>query len=449
PVNSSMVLKLNESVSLSEQYLRNGELASASLSFEESTLEGITNNIQRARELALQGMSGTNSAESREAISLEVEQIREAVFNLANTRDEQGEYIFAGTLSPTAPGPFKSNDPQRAEVIFDGNESQRLVQIGMDQKVTARDSAIDIFGDQTVDVTGVIAEKGTITGTDVTDADVTGLTINGTAIADVTTGGDVSTRVANIVANINAQKATTGVTATVTLNNTIELASNQDITVGSTGDISATGLTTGVNQITTGLTINGVEIVGTDGNGISSGATAAETAENIRDRINQHSGETGVTASLDANNKVKLTAEEDIIITMEEGGSIAATGLSEGSYRKDDIFSALGNLVKWLNPDDPDNPEVETSDGLLQSLDASLDRVLTIESKIGARINMVERHSDVVRGFVDKLKSNISDINDVDYAEAIAEFNLDRVGIQAAQQAYSKIQGLSLFDYLR
>jgi flagellar hook-associated protein 3 FlgL len=50
---------------------------------------------------------------------------------------------------------------------------------------------------------------------------------------------------------------------------------------------------------------------------------------------------------------------------------------------------------------------------------------------------------------VDKIRENISDINDVDYAEAIAQFNLDRVGIQAAQQAYSKIQGLSLFDYLR
>ncbi|HIJ22651.1 MAG: flagellar hook-associated protein FlgL [Gammaproteobacteria bacterium] len=458
PVNSSMVLKLKESVSLSEQYLRNGELATAALSFEESTLEGITNNIQRARELALQGMNGTNSAESREAIALEVQQIREAIFNLGNTRDEQGEYIFAGTKAPTAPGPFKSTDPKLASVVFDGNESQRVIQIGMDQRVTAKDSALDIFGKQETEVLGsaVTNSSQVLEGAAVAIGDVTGMTINGIAIDDVVGGTDAATIATDVVANINAKTGETGVSAVVAADGGIRLTSGESLTAGGSnngdivvavatgGDIAASGIEAGNYRKTSGLMINGTLI-----GDVSAGADPAASADNMVNQINIYTAQTGVTAVAGANNKIELTSNDDIVISTADGGDISATGLKNGTSRNDDIFTALGSLVEWLNPADPDNPQIETSDGLLESLDKGLDRVLTIESKIGARINMIERHSDVERSFVDKIRENISDINDVDYAEAIAQFNLDRVGIQAAQQAYSKIQGLSLFDYLR
>jgi len=42
----------------------------------------------------------------------------------------------------------------------------------------------------------------------------------------------------------------------------------------------------------------------------------------------------------------------------------------------------------------------------------------------------------------------LSDIQDVDYAEAISRLNLQLTALQAAQQTYVKVQGLSLFNYL-
>ena len=267
PVNSSIVLNLKESIAMSEQHIRNADMANASLSFEESTLEGIGDNIQRARELMLQGLNDTNSTQSRAAIAEELKQIREAVFNLANTRDEKGEYLFAGSMAPSAPGPFKSINPQSDEVAYEGNDTSRQIQLGIGQKVVVRDNGEAVFG--------------------------------------------------------------------------------------------------------------------------------------------------------------KINSED-----------------------RSDIFSTLGDMIEWLAPADPEAPKVASSDGLLGNLDAGLDRVLETLSKIGARMNRIERNSDVERAFMDKMKESLSQVNDVDYAEAIAQFNIDQVGMQAAQQAYTKIQGLSLFQYL-
>jgi flagellar hook-associated protein 3 FlgL len=47
------------------------------------------------------------------------------------------------------------------------------------------------------------------------------------------------------------------------------------------------------------------------------------------------------------------------------------------------------------------------------------------------------------------LKSALSKVQDTDYASAFSTLNLQMTGLQAAQAAYVKVQGLSLFNYLR
>jgi len=45
-------------------------------------------------------------------------------------------------------------------------------------------------------------------------------------------------------------------------------------------------------------------------------------------------------------------------------------------------------------------------------------------------------------------QKTLSGIQDLDYAEAISRLNLQMVGLQASQQAFTRIQNLSLFNYL-
>ena len=47
-----------------------------------------------------------------------------------------------------------------------------------------------------------------------------------------------------------------------------------------------------------------------------------------------------------------------------------------------------------------------------------------------------------------QLKSTMSSLEDLDYAEAVGRHDLQLVGLQAAQQTYTRAQGLSLFNYI-
>jgi flagellar hook-associated protein 3 FlgL len=46
------------------------------------------------------------------------------------------------------------------------------------------------------------------------------------------------------------------------------------------------------------------------------------------------------------------------------------------------------------------------------------------------------------------LASGKSNIEDLDFAKAISEFEQAKLALQASQQAFSKVQGLSLLNYI-
>ena len=48
-----------------------------------------------------------------------------------------------------------------------------------------------------------------------------------------------------------------------------------------------------------------------------------------------------------------------------------------------------------------------------------------------------------------RLKSTISEIEDLDYAEAVTRMNKEVMALEAAMGSFSKISGLTLFDYIR
>ncbi len=84
----------------------------------------------------------------------------------------------------------------------------------------------------------------------------------------------------------------------------------------------------------------------------------------------------------------------------------------------------------------------------LTDLDRALEHLLDIRSEVGARLNTIDTEREANASHLLDLKGAKSKIEDLDYAEAISEFNLRQVGLQAAQQSYVQIQGLSLFNFL-
>jgi flagellar hook-associated protein 3 FlgL len=85
----------------------------------------------------------------------------------------------------------------------------------------------------------------------------------------------------------------------------------------------------------------------------------------------------------------------------------------------------------------------------LTQLDQALDHVSSVRSEVGSRLASLDETANSRDEQKVDLTKALSDIRDLDYAQAVTQLNLQLAGLQAAQSSYTKIAQLSLFDYLR
>lgn len=140
PIASARSIELRETLGRIEQFERNGEIARNRLSYEESALVSINDVLQRVRELALQANNDSQSNEARNLIAVELNDRVDELVAIANQRDGNGRFLFAGHrdgIRPvsTAGGNFSYN----------GDQGQRLIQIGDDRRIADGDSGASVF----------------------------------------------------------------------------------------------------------------------------------------------------------------------------------------------------------------------------------------------------------------------------------------------------------------
>jgi len=179
------------------------------------------------------------------------------------------------------------------------------------------------------------------------------------------------------------------------------------------------------------VTINNVTYEFESGGGVTPGnvsvtigGDAGATTNILKNQINsqQIAGNTNVTATVSGN---VLTVTSDL----SGEGTLSFTETSPSG----NPFTA--------------SPTSLLSDRLDQ-LDTALERVLDVRSQIGARLNVIDSQDETNQDFELSIKSTKSEIEDLDMAEAISKFNLQIVALQAAQQAFVRVQGLSLFNQM-
>jgi len=118
-----------------------------------------------------------------------------------------------------------------------------------------------------------------------------------------------------------------------------------------------------------------------------------------------------------------------------------------------DIFSTLQALSDVLSrPADSASALADLTTHLTQALneiDQGLAKFLGVRSSLGNRLQQLDvRAAENINANI-RYERSVSDLKDLDYAEAVSRLNMEKTGLQAAQQAYVKVQGLSLFNYLR
>ncbi len=108
---------------------------------------------------------------------------------------------------------------------------------------------------------------------------------------------------------------------------------------------------------------------------------------------------------------------------------------------KQDLFATLNTIVADLQADNP-------TDNSLKDLDYALDSLIEVRTLIGTRQRVLDNQETTNADYLVGLTAARSSIEDLDFAEAISRFNMQSVGLEAAQKSYARVQGLSLFNYL-
>ena len=153
--------------------------------------------------------------------------------------------------------------------------------------------------------------------------------------------------------------------------------------------------------------------------------------------------------------------------TYESGRAISFNGIAievEGapengdSYQinravRQDVFQSIQSIADGLTRNnDSASKQAKLTNDLGQSIstiDQALEHLQSRRTIVGNRLQALEtRANENADGFL-RIERQTSELNDLDFAEAVSRLNLQTTALQAAQQAYVKIQGLSLFNYLR
>lgn len=136
---------------------------------------------------------------------------------------------------------------------------------------------------------------------------------------------------------------------------------------------------------------------------------------------------------------LKGTPESGDTFTLRESGARSAF----------DNLAALADALEASGSDSGSRANfANVANNVLIGLDAGLENLGRVRSEVGARLNAIDSEHEANEARVVDLKAAKSKIEDLDYAEAITDLQLRQVGLQAAQQSYLQIQGLSLFNFL-
>jgi flagellar hook-associated protein 3 FlgL len=361
PAASARVLDLTQALDTTKQYQWNADAAKSRLGLEEYALTSVTDLMQRVRTLVVQASNtATMSNADHTAIANEVTQRLGELLNLANTRDANSEYIFAGYQGRTQP--FASDNA--GGFTYSGDQGSRFLQVGPTTQVAVGDSGSDVFqAIRNGNGTFAVAGAGTNTGSGLIDA---GSADPATYVPDnysitFTVVGAVTTYVVTDTTTSVAQPAAPYVDGAV-----ISFAGHQ------------------------------TKITGTPANGDSFTITPS---------VNQD----------------MFTTLQNLATTLRAGRSNPAS---------------LAQMSMGLN-------------AALGALDQSLDKTVETRARIGARMNVIESQKDTNEAFTLGLNQTLSDVQDLDYASAASRLNQQMLALEAAQTTFSKVQGLSLFSFLR
>lgn len=144
PVASTRILQLTDELSNIDQYMKNIDIAQNNIALEEALLNNVTGIVQRMQELAVAaGNTASLTANEYRAMASEVSTRLDELVNVLNTQNANGDYIFGGYKSSDKP--FVGDS--LTGFSYRGDEGQQFIKIANNTSLAATDSGKELFVD--------------------------------------------------------------------------------------------------------------------------------------------------------------------------------------------------------------------------------------------------------------------------------------------------------------
>ncbi len=114
-----------------------------------------------------------------------------------------------------------------------------------------------------------------------------------------------------------------------------------------------------------------------------------------------------------------------------------------GAPRSVGFFDSLDQMIQAVK--DSDTDRMQTGIDEVDQMQFSMSLAI---AKTGSDQQVVQSQLDVLDETALRLKSTLSEIEDLDYTEAVTRMNKEMLALEAAMASFSKISGLSLFNYI-
>ena len=141
PVTAANISFTRDQKVMLDRFNTNIDRARTRLTVTENVLADAANVLTRAYELALQGRNDALSPADRVAIAQEVEQLKETMVALANSRDSYGNFLFSGFKVNQVP--FRYDEA--GKVQYHGDSGAHTVQISEDLRIRTGIEGADLF----------------------------------------------------------------------------------------------------------------------------------------------------------------------------------------------------------------------------------------------------------------------------------------------------------------
>lgn len=372
---------------LLEQYQRNIDVAERDLELEESQLDSTQNLMVRFKELVIQAGDGALSKSELGSLISEASAIRDQLLGIMNTRSANGEYLFAGGQGFTQP----FVDSSLGAVEYQGDQRERELEIAAGVDVQVRDTGRELFVEIPAANKTFYVDK---IDPNSPDASV----------------GRITNQDQNLDPNYPAYESIYPADIRVRYWNTTPPA---PLDPSGDGYYRITALTSPA------ININIPNTPGEPMNFLGVEMTVSDTPDIAANTSTDYYIRASTTQPL-------LTTIDRFILGLEAEDS-TYTGASTPSYSEE-----RSRVI------------AET----LDNLDLAETHFTSKRAEIGNRLNKVEnmreQHSDQTL-LNEELISNISD---VDYNKAISDLSFQSFVLEAAQQTFPRVAGLSLFNFL-